>query len=491
MISKNKFHILLSLFLILFSCTQEEEMVVELNASSTTLSFEAEESNKSITINSNSSWDIWSSDSWCKLSVKKATGDASVIITAEENKTGEERHATVTLAAEGASIITISVTQVQNIPVSTVNLYTDYIEPDNTNMRDLTALELSALMKVGWNIGNSLESINVSNGKYYGGETSWGNPSVTQQLIDSVKAAGFNAVRIPVSWSNHFQDEETYKINEGWMQRVEEIINYALSNDMFVIMNIHWDGGWMDHPYETNREEINNKLATLWTQIAVYFRDFDDRLLFAGSNEVHVENDWGTPSSENVSVQNSFNQTFVNAVRATGGRNAYRHLVIQAYNTNIDYAVNYLSMPEDNIDHKLFAEVHFYDPYDFTLQTDGNYKTQWGKNFSSDVSTWGQEDWVDEAFAKMKNNFTDKGIPVILGEYGATLRSSLESGLEEHIQSINDYLNYVTKAAIKNDLVPFYWDNGYTGNNGMGLFDRSTGEQIHKDAIQAIVSTVE
>jgi len=490
MISKNKLYVLLSLFLFLFSCSTEEDTVLELNVSTTTLSFEAEENEQDITITSNTSWNIWSSDSWCKLSVKKSIGDASITISAEENETGEERYATITLAAEGVSSITISVTQAQNIVIPTIDLYTNYIKPDNTDMRNLTALEFSALMKLGWNIGNSLESINESNGSLSGGETSWGNPKVTQQLIDSVKTAGFNAVRLPVSWSNHFEDEDTYKISTNWMQRVEEVVNYALNNDMFVIMNIHWDGGWMDQPYEENQEEINNKLATLWTQIAVYFRDFDDRLLFAGSNEVHVENDWGTPSTENISVQNSYNQTFVNAVRATGGRNTYRHLVVQAYNTNIDYAVNYLSMPEDSVENKLFAEVHFYDPYDFTLQTDGSYKTQWGKNFSSDVSTWGQEDWVDEAFAKMKNNFTDKGIPVILGEYGATLRSALESGLEEHIQSRNYYLNYVTKAALNNGMIPFYWDNGYTGNNGMGLFDRSTGEQIHKDAIEAIISTL-
>lgn len=216
------------------------------------------------------------------------------------------------------------------------------------------------------------------------------------------------------------------------------------------------------------------------------FRDFDEHVLFAGTNEVHV--DYNKPSAENIEVQLSFNQTFVDAVRSTGGRNAYRNLVIQAYNTNIDFAKEYLVVSNDPAPNRLMVEVHFYDPYDFTLQETGNFKTQWGQPFAGgDVSNWGQEDWVDQAFGVMKSHFVDQGYPVILGEYGATLRLNLTAGLEQHIQARNYYLEYVTRAALANGLIPFYWDNGHTGRGGSGLFNRSSGEIAHPDALNAIM----
>lgn len=365
----------------------------------------------------------------------------------------------------------------------------DYIEPDHSGMRDLSSLEFSKLITAGWNLGNSLESINVYEGAYSGDETSWGNPVVTQSLINAVKAAGFNAVRIPVAWSHSLEDETNYTIKQSWFGRVEEVVNYVLSNGMYAIINIHWDGGWMNFPDYAHQWQINNKLSILWKQIALYFRDYTDYLLFAGTNEVHLEGDYGSPNTENITVQNSFNQTFVDTVRTTGGRNTYRQLIVQAYNTNIEYAVNYLSMPSDPTAERLMAEVHFYDPYDFALQEDGGYKTQWGTPFAGgDVSSWGQEDWVNQAFDMMKTGFIDKGIAVILGEFGAILRSSLASGLTEHIESRNYYLEYVTGAARSRSLVPFYWDNGNTGNNGFGLFDRYTAAVAHQDAINAIMS---
>jgi endoglucanase len=145
-------------------------------------------------------------------------------------------------------------------------------------------------------------------------------------------------------------------------------------------------------------------------------------------------------------------------------------------------------MPDDNTSKRLMAEVHYYDPWDFCGdESDNTYL--WGNDFSgAGVATWGNEDWADAQFAKMKTNFIDKGIPVILGEYGAILRTSLPAAVfENHVQARNYYLNYITKKAIENGLVPVYWDNGNTGNHGFGLFNRSTGEQVHTDAIQAII----
>lgn len=363
------------------------------------------------------------------------------------------------------------------------------IPADNTGM-STSIMQLSQNMKVGWNIGNTMEATGVTNGVYTASETLWGNPKITKTLIDGVKAAGFNTIRIPCAWSGYIEDPVTYRIKDSWLARVKEVVDYCVANEMYVIVNIHWDGGWLEeHPLFANQVEVNKKQKALWQQIAVYFRDYNEHLLFAGTNEVHAN--YGNPTSENIQVQESYNQTFVNAVRATGGRNTWRSLIVQAYNTNITHAKDYMTMPADaaGITNRLMAEVHFYDPFDFTLDaTSGKYL--WGADYAgnANASNWGQEAWVDEAFGIVKTKFVDNGIPVILGEYGPMLRSSLPNGLADHIKARNHYLHYVTNAAKENGLVPVYWDNGGTGNNSSGLFNRATGEKVHTDAITAITS---
>lgn len=345
-------------------------------------------------------------------------------------------------------------------------------------MREITSCELAALMGVGWNVGNTLEAT--------GGETSWGNPKITNELFRTVRAAGFTAVRIPVSWSVHITDQKTYKIDNAWMQRVGQVVNYALDNNLYTIINIHWDGGWMNEPTPARQEAVNEKLSAIWTQIANYFKAYDDRLLFAGSNEVHMENDWSSqPPKEYIAVQNSFNQTFVNAVRATGGRNAKRHLIVQSYLTNIELACTSFQMPQDPAADRLMVEVHYYDPYEFALKEDEPYNTQWGAESAGDVSAWGQENWVDSSFGKMKQHFTSKKIPVILGEYGAIYRSYLQGErLTQHAASRVRYLDYVTRAAMNYGMVPFYWDNGATD---FRLIDRNSYQIVHPQALEAIV----
>lgn len=357
-----------------------------------------------------------------------------------------------------------------------------YTEPDTNGMRlQLNAIDFSKLMGIGWNLGNSLEAIKYSNGVYSGDETSWGNPAASKQLIDSVKKAGFNVVRIPVSYSHMLENQTSWKIRQSWLERIEEVVNYVLDNDMYAIINIHWDGGWMNNPVYSRQAAVNSKIDSLWKQIAVYFRDYDDHLLFAGTNEIHVEGNYDAPTSENIAVQNTFNQNFVNTVRATGGRNTYRYLVVQGYVTNIDYTRKYMVMPSDATHDRLMAEVHYYDPWEFCLKEDTPYVTVW-----SDAS-WGKEEWVNMAFGYMKTTFVDKGIPVILGEYGLLYRSALSGkALADHISSRNYYLNYITAKSLEYGMVPCYWDNGY--ENSMGLFNRADGSRVRKDAVTAIIS---
>src|SRR5512145_1153343 len=213
----------------------------------------------------------------------------------------------------------------------------DSIPPDNSGMRNLTSFEFSKNMTAGWNAGNSLDAI--------GGETAWGNPMISKRLIDSVKAAGFNVVRIPIAWSK-FTDATTYTIDADFMKRVAVVVNYVLENGMVAIINIHWDGGWMQPTY-AKQEYVNHRLSIMWKQIASHFRDYDDHLIFAGTNEIMVTNDYGAPSKEYYTVQNSFNQTFVNTVRSTGGRNYYRYLAVQGFNTNIGHTLDFFAMPVD------------------------------------------------------------------------------------------------------------------------------------------------
>jgi endoglucanase len=333
-------------------------------------------------------------------------------------------------------------------------------------------------MGAGWNLGNTLEAI--------GSETAWGNPEASQKLINAVKAAGFDTIRLPVAWSR-FSDEANFIIEPSWMDRVEQVVNYALNADMYVLLNIHWDGGWMQPTY-AEQEYVNERLAIMWAQIANRFNDYDKRLLFAGTNEVLVEGDYGTPTEEYYTVQNGFNQVFVDTVRATGGNNASRFLVVQGFNTNIDHTVNFAVMPTDPAHDKLLMEVHYYDPFNFTLNEDSTI-TQWGSTATdpAKAESWAHEDFLNAQMQKMRDKFVANGIGVILGEYGAIRREQI-TGHEAYRIEWN---KAVTESALAHQIVPVYWDNGVTGNHSMGLFNRATGEQVYPELIEAITNAAE
>lgn len=356
------------------------------------------------------------------------------------------------------------------------------IAPDQSNISTLPAATFVKNMRVGWNLGNSLEAVDNGSGTYVPSETAWGNAKITQQLIDSVKAAGFSAIRLPVAWSL-FSDAAAWTIKKEWLDRVEEVVNYALKRDLYVVMNEHWDGGWLQ-PTNAAKETAAMRLTAIWKQVSIRFRDYGDHLIFAGTNEVMKDGDYGTPTSEYISVQNGYNQTFVNTVRATGGRNAYRYLVVQAFNTNIDHAVNHFQLPSDQASNRLILEVHFYDPWEFTIDGNNTTVTQWGKNGNtSKKATWdSDESHVDAMFAKMKTAFIDKGIPVILGEYAAMLKNTTDN---PPFRLAWD--KYVTEASVKIGMIPFYWDPGFLTTNSSGLFDRNTGKQGYPEVIKAIV----
>lgn len=337
---------------------------------------------------------------------------------------------------------------------------------------DISAMELYEKMIIGWNLGNSLDASGVG----LSSETAWGNPKSTQELVDLVKEAGFETLRLPITWSGHF-DDKTYEIDEEWLERVEEVITYALNNDMYVIINTHHDGGWLK-PTTDDEEKMVTQFNTLWTQIAEYFKDYDEHLLFAGMNEFHEG--YGNPTKEYLALTDKLNQNFVTTVRATGGNNAKRILVVQAYNTNATQALK-MVIPTDTAENKLMAEIHYYDPWGFA----GEGKGDWGQT-GVKTDNWGQEDWVYDIFGKIKTKFVDNNIPVVIGEYGAV---NNKEGNDDYRRY---YIEYVTKAAKENKLLPVWWDNGYDGSSGeaFSLFDRNNKKKLHEDIHEAIMRAI-
>jgi len=346
------------------------------------------------------------------------------------------------------------------------------------------ALSFAAQMSPGWNLGNSLESLGTGPTPATSSrETAYGNAAVTQEVLNAVAAAGFKSVRIPVSWLQYADSSDT--ISAAWLTRVAQVVDYARNAGLFVIINVHYDGGWLQPTY-AQQTAADARLAKFWTQIATKFAAYDDHLLFAGTNEVMVTNVYSAPTPENCAVQNGFNQTFVKAVRATGGNNASRYLLVQGYNTNIDYTVSCnATLPGDSTANRLMMEVHYYDPYDFTL-SENSKVWQWGAGATKPSATagYGDEAYVDAQFQKMKATFVDKGVPVVLGEYSAISKTEYDaSGIYR-----TAWDQYVTQSARNHGMVPFYWDNGFTGNHGSGLFRRDTASSAYPSLVSTIVT---
>lgn len=339
-----------------------------------------------------------------------------------------------------------------------------------------TASQLAALMYPAWNLGNTMEA--GSSGHVFtnlgglGAETAWQPARTTQAVIDFVKAQGFRAVRIPCAWvMGHISDAAGLTIDAAWLDRVAEIVDYCIRDGLYVLLNDHWDGGWMESCFNDLSAGFvaaqSAKMKTLWTQIAMRFRDYDEHLLFAGLNEPGMQN--GDATAAGVKALLAYEQAFIDAVRSTGGGNSWRTLVVQGPNTNIDQTRQYfdISLLKDNTPERMMAELHFYSPWNFC----GMDKDEsWGKMFyywgsgnhkagSVHNATWGEEDYVKAQFDIVREQFTSKGIPVLIGEYGASCRFA---GDELHDASIKAWYKCVTLNAINAGCVPFAWDTNYT-----------------------------
>ena len=338
---------------------------------------------------------------------------------------------------------------------------------DNGVMREgLTALEATRLMGNGINLGNTLEAcdnnVGIKTNTPLSYETHWGQPKTTQAMIDGMKAAGFDTIRIPVAWMTNATHlyEGDYTIDADYMDRVEEVVRYARKAGMYVIINDHWDGGWYgmfgSESAET-RALAMEAYKGMWQQIAERFRDYSDYLIFESANEeLGGRFDENSPlycsdsvvtyltDDERYALTNEINQTFVDVVRATGGNNATRFLLIAGYGTNIDQTCDdRFQMPKDTVDSKLMVSVHYYDPWSYCGASSAASATKWGK-----VSDY---EYMDQQLAKM-TKFTEAGYGVVIGEYGALPCSD---GLKDNTLAYHTaFLDACTKYNLTNCL----WD---------------------------------
>lgn len=366
---------------------------------------------------------------------------------------------------------------------------------DITSFENLNQSQIVEAMGPGWNLGNQLESVtdNVPE------ETNWGNPVITEKLIQSVKAAGFKSIRIPVSYFAKIDDDKDYTIDSKWLDRVQEVVDYCIKNDLYAVINIHGDGyNTIDGSWllcnGKNQTEIKKKYKKVWKQIAERFKNYDEHLLFESMNE-EFDGSYSEPNKEYYQNINDYNQIFVDTVRKTGDNNTKRWLIIPGWNTNIDYTAGdygfklptdqYRDKSIDKEEQRIMISVHYYSPWDF-CGGENCVITQWGNEADdpSKTSTTCDETYMKNQLNLMKTTFADKGYPVFIGEYGSIDKTSYDSENEYYRAYFARKLCQLSR---KNGCIPMYWDNGYNGVHGFGLFDRTTCEITQPVIIDAIM----
>jgi aryl-phospho-beta-D-glucosidase BglC (GH1 family) len=470
------------LVIVFVSACREDDEDPELSVSISELSIPVEGSTSEITISCNEKWRISNpATEWVGISQTSGDrGTSTIQLNAGLNATGSTRNAILTVSSDNGQARRISLSQKSQ--VSQLQLYPSYNTspkpPDATGMSS-TAVELAAKMHLGLNIGNTFEAP--------GGETGWGSPVITEDFIKFIKQTGFNAIRLPCAWDwHHVDNEATARINQAWLDRVKEVVGYCVNNDMYVLLNIHWDGGWLENNCTPNKKDsVNAKQKAYWEQIATAMRDFDEHLMFASANEPNADD------ATKMGVLLSYHETFVNAVRSTGGRNTYRTLVLQGSSEWISVD----AFPIDPTPNRIMYEEHNYTPFQFCgLGEDvswGKMSYYWGKDHQSVIepernftqgpeNDWGNEDAHVQYFKRLKEEFIDKGIPILMGEYGA-FRRSTPKDLATHNDAIDYWITFVTKQARSNGIIPFWWDTG-------GILDRQNNTIKDQRTIDAIMA---
>lgn len=376
-----------------------------------------------------------------------------------------------------------------------------------TASNDVISLDtIAETLGAGWNLGNTLEA--NSGGKV--SETAWGNPAASQEIFDLVASQGFKTVRVPVSYLDKIDDGNGYTVDPAWLDRVEEVVGYCYNADLNVIINVHGDGynsiqgGWLLCNGD-DQDTIKAKYEALWKQIAEKFSEYDEHLIFESMNE-EFDGEYHDPVPEYYANINDYNQIFVDTVRATGNENSHRWLLVPGWNTDVTYTVgDYgFELPEDTKntagEGRLLVSVHYYNPWDYAGAE--NYRTYvWGDKGQAlidigavaraNMASYGTQQQLEEQFQSLKTKFVDQGIPVVIGEYGCIDKTRANEPLAREITKNRAYFDaYIAGTAASMGMIPVYWDNGWNGDKGFGLFNRTTLEVTQPVIVEAIVNAV-
>ena len=349
------------------------------------------------------------------------------------------------------------------------------------NMRDITTQQIVYDMGIGINLGNTLEACGdwVSPKTQVAYETCWGSPIITEEMIAAYAAAGFRSVRIPVAWSNLMQED--YTIHPDLMNRVQQIVDWVIGNGMYALVNIHWDNGWIENLFPSNEAEAFKKYESIWTQISERFKDYNDYLMFESMNEPGFDAIWdqysGTAAqkSKAFNLINRINQKFVDIFRESGGGNAYRHLLISAYYTNIDHSTNGLTQMPFDPRGRCAISVHYYGPWNWVgLEKDESWgKAQWTWGTASDVK------FVNDELNKVYNYYVKNGVPVIIGEYAMCSNKNKPDS--------DRWTIMVTEEIFKRDMCPMLWDIQFTDYQlatlNQAFYDRRTQTYVNPEVL--------
>ena len=325
------------------------------------------------------------------------------------------------------------------------------IEEQNT----ISAMEFASQMGIGWNLGNTFDAP--------GGETAWGNPVTTKELILTVKELGFDTIRIPISWGQHVSSAPEYTINQKFLDRVDVVVNDALEAGLNVIINTHHDNE-LYTPMSENRERAKAYLTAIWTQIGLHFADAPYQLIFETMNEPRVAGsfyEWNVHPSHpdckaSLEVLNELNQTALDAIRATGGKNGNRFVMIPSYAASPGSAtIDLFQLPKDSAEGKLLVSLHSYAPYRFALDSPGI--SEFG---------WQGEKEIQYILRSVSRCFVEKGIPIVFGEMGCVDKDNPEDRY--------NWAKTFVSTAKEYGIPCLWWDNGQIGGSGenFALIDR-------------------
>lgn len=364
------------------------------------------------------------------------------------------------------------------VKVPEISYITQYEIPDNEAMAFLKK------MGVGWNLGNTFDAhqdpLRVDEMK---AETLWVGVKTTKELIAKVHEAGFNTLRLPVSWHNHVSGED-FLISEAWLSRVQEVADYALAEGMYVILNTHHDVGTdFYYPNSENAEVSERYIRRIWEQLSERFADYGEHLIFESMNEPRLkdtEDEWVFNASKATCIEaaehiNRLNQLFVDTVRASGGNNADRYLMVPGYAASVDGALNeHFRLPSDSADNRIIVSIHAYTPYSFALDINGTDTFK--------LTDIGQTSEINRFMISLYKTYISQGIPVVIGEFGARAKGG-------NLQSRVDFTAYYAANASARNIPCVWWDNGAHAGNGelFALIDRTSREWTYPEIVEALM----